>query len=242
MKQEIGLYSNKRFIFYTGANRTGKSDFLAAYFSLFLLGRHPVIKTPRNAVAWLSVTDFTKIEQVLYPKFVRMLPKKSFEYNAQKSMIEMKSGAKLFFKSEQSGPLSYEGADVDLIGFDEEHAKNTFNAGVMRTTGRNAKIIIAATLVGGITWLFDEFILPVQKGLRTDVELIVCSQFDNPMLNRREIEIELKRKMASDPIRARITILGEFLDMSGETVFPAQLLYEMRQNLPLPVRGEITEN
>ena len=154
----------------------------------------------------------------------------------------MKNGNKLYFKSEQSGALSYEGADVDLIGLDEEHAKVTFNAAVMRTTGRNAKIIIAATLVGGITWLYDEFVLPVQKKIRDDVELIVCSQFDNPMLNKREIEIELKRKMASDPIRARITILGEFLDMSGETVFPAELLYKMRQNLPVPVRGEYTEN
>ena len=34
---------------------------------------------------------------------------------------------------------------------------------------------------------------------------------------------------------------GEFLDMSGETVFESQLLYRTRQNLPEPVRGELME-
>jgi len=192
-------------------------------------------------VAWLSVTDFSKIEQVLYPKFVRMLPPKSFEYNAQKSLIEMKNGCKLFFKSEQSGPLSYEGADVDLLGLDEEHNKPTFNAAVMRTTGRRAKIVMAMTLVGGITWTYDEFILPTQKDERKDVELIVCNQFDNPMLNKKEVQAEFDRLCKTDPIRARITIMGEFLDMSGETVFESKLLYELRQNLPQPVRGELME-
>lgn len=176
------------------------------------------------------------------PKFSRMLPPKSFEYNAQKALIEMKNGNKLFFKSEQSGALSYEGADVDLLGLDEEHLRNTFHAAVMRTRGRRAKIVIAATLVGGITWMYDEFILPTQKGERKDVELIVCSQFDNPMLNKAETQAEFERVAKSDPIKARITILGEFLDISGETVFPSQLLYELRQNLPLPVRGEILDN
>jgi hypothetical protein len=244
-KQETGLYSEKRFIFYTGANRTGKSDFLSAYFSLFLLGRHPSIKTPRNAVAWLSVTDFSKIEQVLLPKFLRMLPENSFIYNNQKSLLEMKNGAKLFFKSEQSGPLSYEGADVDLLGLDEEHAKNTFNAAVIRTTGRKARILIAATLVGGITWMYDDFILPTQKDERKDVELIVCSQFDNPMLDKAEVQKEFERMSKSDPIKARICIMGEFLDISGETVFPTMLLFNKRKELAdmkiLPRRGEILE-
>lgn len=192
-------------------------------------------------MAWLSVTDFSKIEQVLYPKFVRMLPPRSYEYNAQKALIEMKNGRKLFFKSEQSGPLSYEGADVDLLGLDEEHTRPTFNAAVMRTTGRRARIVMAMTLVGGITWTYDEFILPTQKGERTDVELIVCNQFDNPMLNRKEVQAEFDRLCKTDPIRARITIMGEFLDMSGETVFESKLLYQLRQNLPQPVRGELQE-
>lgn len=238
-KQERGLYSEKRFIFYTGANRTGKSDFICAYISLWLLGRHPAIKTPKNGVAWLSVTDFSKIEQVLLPKFIRMLPIGSFTYNAQKALLEMKNGCKLFFKSEQSGPLSYEGSDVDLLALDEEHLRNTFNAAVIRTTGRRAKILIAATLVGGITWMYDDFILPTQKGERKDVELIVCSQFDNPMLDKKEVQAEFDRMSKSDPIKARICILGEFLDMSGESVFPSELMYNLRLKLPVPVRGEL---
>jgi hypothetical protein len=205
------------------------------------LGRHPSLKTPKNGIAWISVTDFSKIEQVLLPKFMRMLPVGSFIYNSQKALLEMKNGCKLFFKSEQSGPLSYEGSDVDLLGLDEEHLRSTFNAAVIRTTGRRARILIAATLVGGITWMFDDFILPTQKGERKDVELIVCSQFDNPMLDRKEVEAEFVRMSKSDPIKARICIMGEFLDMSGETIFPSELLYRSRQNLPVPVRGELLE-
>jgi hypothetical protein len=130
---------------------------------------------------------------------------------------------------------------VDLLGLDEEHQRSTFNSAVIRTTGRRARILIAATLVGGITWMYDDFILPTQKGQREDVELIVCSQFDNPMLDKRETEAEFARMSKSDPIKARICIMGEFLDMSGETIFPSELLYRMRQNLPVPVRGEFLE-
>lgn len=230
-KQEIALFTKKRFTFLTGANQIGKSVIVTVIASLFLTNRHPVLKTPKNAVIWISVTDFTKIEQVLMPKFREYLVPGTFDFNVNRNMLSIirgpGTGNKLFFKSQDAGELSYEGSIVNLLIFDEEHEQKIFNAALMRCVRYRAPVFIAATLTKGMTWMYDVFVKPTLDKRRKDVELIVASQYDNPMLDKKNVDEDLRVSMLSDPNEARIRILGEFINLAGSSVFNPMAINKM---------------
>jgi len=176
------------------------------------------------------------------PKFRELLNPYVWEFNSNKNMITIVRGPgkgnKLFFKSQDAGELSYEGSIVNLMMFDEEHTQKVFNAAMMRCVRHRARVVIAATLTKGMTWMYDVFIKPVLDGKRKDVELIVATQYDNPMLNKKDVDEDLRVSMLSDPMEARIRILGEFLNLSGSQVFNPMSVNKMLEETIQPRRCE----
>jgi phage terminase large subunit-like protein len=219
-KQMTGFYSKKRFIFYTGANQIGKTNFLAAYNVAFLTCRHPLLRTPRNAEAWFSVLQYPNIEQIVMPKLKELLAEGTFFHNKNKNYLEIVrgpgTGNKLHFKSQESGYQAYGGATIHLLTFDEEHNNAVFQEALQRVTRFKGKVLIGATLTEGMTWMYDAFWDATLKGDRTDVELIVSSQYENPVLDRKVIRENERILRMTDPDMADIRILGLPRNLSGK--------------------------
>jgi hypothetical protein len=232
-----------KFIFITGANRRGKTELLTTDAALYAEARHPFVKTPKRATYWLSVTDFKKWDEVLFPKFREKLKPGCYTVNRQAGVITITSGPgkgnKIVLKSQEQGVLSYEGAKVHRASTDEEHDQRIFNALVVRTIDTGGQVLIAATLINGLTYLYDDFIEPFLSGKRDDVFISTGGMQDNVTLDRNEIAKARRQIELEDPLLAKIRFGGEFVSLGGSQVFSASAITEFIKESKEPLRVHI---
>jgi len=231
------LYSRKRYLIALAANRVGKSDWLTTDFSLFAMGRHPVCRTPRNANLWISVLTNDKVDEVLLPKFKERLRPGSWEYNDNKKVFKVKVGANNFstivIKSQEAGVGSYESATVHRLAFDEQPYEEIFDAALVRVIDTGGQVLVAATMwEEGISWLYDRFVVPVLEGSNRarDIELVRASMYDNPILDRKNIDEYFRAMSEKAPEEARVRVLGEFIPLSGKCIFNTTALMRYAEN------------
>jgi len=206
-------------------------------------GRHPnpKIKTPRNATIWISVSNNTKVEQVIEPKFRElMVDGKHYEFNSNKHVFYIKNGfnnwTELYVKSEeayQKDKQTYEGSKVHRLAFDEQPSEEVWDAAHMRTIDTGGQTLLGATLFEeAITFLWDRIIKPFQekrpeaKSIELIGENIPMSA--NPMIDPADIEEQCRQVRLRSPEEAEVRFFGKYVQVSGRSPFNADALKFMR--------------
>lgn len=181
---------------YLGANRTGKSDCLAALIASMARNGN---MNPRPAyagqgtyiydraiAAWAVSLTFPMSREILQPKIFDnqhvppgqphqpfIPPYEIKQWNQTTSTLSLKNGSIIVFKSADQGQSALQGAGRDLVAFDEAPPQIVYNECAIRIeAGRKLFIRGAATLlppegvVGGVSWLYNAKIKPWQSGQR----------------------------------------------------------------------------
>jgi hypothetical protein len=217
-----------RFMFMSGGNRRGKTDWLTTDCALWLMGEHPFMKTPKRAVGWMVCLTDEMWGNIIVPKLrVKMKPG-MYEINNQKKTLIVTNGKgkgnRLVFKSDEQKLQTFEGARVDRVWIDEEISQQRFNAVCVRTADTGAQILIAATLINGLTYLYEDFVAPTARGERTDVIIDHGNWEDNPILEKKTMDALRDQVAREDEMLARIRFGGEFLSLEGRCVFDGAVL------------------
>ncbi len=146
-----------------GANRSGKTETVLIDVVWRLLGEHPFIKvkTPQY-IRWL-LPNYSQAEITLRPKIERYVHPEFFKggswekaYDRRFNQLKFRNGSVLEFKSHQVPLLNLEGVALDCVVVDEECPYELFQTLVMRTLDRDAQILISATPLKGLSWLWTD--------------------------------------------------------------------------------------
>lgn len=208
-----------------GANKIGKSWFIAQEVRYFARGEHPYrrLNGPAKLIWCCCPTEelmlmyqFPEVKAALGTDFIQ-----DIKMGAHPRIL-CKNGCLILFKYYAQGARAFPTAGVDLICFDEEPPWAVFEECWARRSTRELNFIGAITTIGGKT----PFIKRIVDGEMPDCRYETASIFDNPAIPDSE-----KKRFADglrkDPVAYRIRVLGEVLDVGGTTRFDANSLYLM---------------
>ena len=89
----------------------------------------------------------------------------------------MPNGGRIVNKSCDSGREAFQGSSISLCWIDEEpNLEGIFDEVMMRTVDLKGKVIITATPLKGLSWMFERFIESPASGF----EVVKISGLDNP--------------------------------------------------------------
>ena len=163
----------------------------------------------------------------------------TYVINNQTGMITITQGVgkgnRCILKSDEQPLSAFEGGRVDRAGVDEEISQTKFNALCVRTTDTGGQVLIAATLINGLTYLYYDFIEPWQKGERKDVLVVITGWKENPVLDEKSV-MTIKDQLArEDPLLAAIRFGGQFLSLDGKMVFDGARIGQDMKSAPNPI-------
>lgn len=238
------LAANESEVWFCAANRSGKSDALAACISsLARFGRTDprgaygpsgVIVYDKAVSIWAITLTFPLGRDVLQPKIFDNAfvpagqPHKPFvppweiaHWTQTNQVLKLKNGSIIGFKSCDQGRDLFQGTGRDMVAFDEAPPYSVYDEATMRVeAGRRLFIRGAATLlppeglIGGVSWLFPKKIQPFQAGGVSGLLIIGASIYDNPYLLPEEIT-RLEAKYPLGSPDRRIRLEGEWLPGVG---------------------------
>lgn len=194
----------------------------------------------RSVSAWVSSLDWPSSRDIAQPKLfdngytvpgrghAPFIPKREIEFwKPSEQILKLKNGSIIGFKSNDSGREKYQGTGKDIIWFDEEHDQDVYQEATIRVeAGRSLTVIVTCTLLppegvaGGITWTYNDIVLPWQRGDLRDCLVVNASIYDNPFIGPDEIRF-LESIYPMGSIQRRIRLDGELLPgVGGARAFP----------------------
>ena len=227
------------------ANRAGKTfagAYIGSYLARFGFEDPPTIYCgdgievrDRATSGWVVGLDFPMLRDTVQPYYFdngfgagakAFIPKEEIaEFRSGDQILKLKNGSILGFKSAESGRSKFYGAAKDWIHFDEEPPKPVFDECTIRVGSKKLTLFGTCTLLppegakGGVSWVFNEILVPYMAGQSKDVAAFNSSIYDNPHIPRDEIEkLESKFPLHSDI--GKIRLLGHWLPgLSGARAY-----------------------
>lgn len=249
-KQLLFHQSEKRIKVATGGNRTGKSTVSAVEVVLKCLGNEAeryvqewkeenkewwyrrFDYNAKDVRVWCATVSWDVQRDVMQENIVKFIPKPildrceiAYRKKGVMDYILFPNGARLTFKSYETGWQGFQGASVDLVALDEEPPYDIWNECEKRIMDRLGSIIITYTPLSGLTWSYDRLYL--NTGNDPEVFHVEMSWDDNPYLDEKEKQ-RLLANMSEEEREARI--YGRYV-IGGGKVFDAGKLYERRNQL-----------
>jgi phage terminase large subunit-like protein len=201
-------------------------------------GRESIEVRDRATSGWVVSLDFNNSQEVIQPKYFDngflagngkpFIPEREIKkWRIKDQVLKLKNGSLIGFKSCDSEVKKFQGAGKDWIHFDEEPPKEIFDEATIRVGGgRRLLVFLTCTLLpppgqaGGVTWSFDEFVKPWQRGQLKEAEIFTASIYDNPYIMPEEIA-RLEARYGKDSLMGRIRLGGELLPgVSGSRAYP----------------------
>lgn len=250
---ESVLKGTKSENWFVAANRSGKSDagaVIGATLARFgdqsdnpkyVGGKGSTIRIKDRATSgWVVSLDFPSSRDIIQPKYfdngvvppgathAPFIPEYEIAgFNKSESILKLKNGSIIGFKSADSGRVKFQGTEKDWIHFDEEPPLPIYEESVIRVGASKLRIFGTCTLlppegaVGGVTWVYNDIIKPVLDGTRIDTGLFGASIYDNPFIPREEIA-RLESIYPEGSTQRRIRLSGEWLPgLGGSRAYPA---------------------
>ena len=234
-----------------GGNRSGKTEELAAIVATY--ARHGVLDHTRVATGatiptfkpvkiWCISLTYDMSRNIMQPKIfdngAGLQERKPFipaseiaSWNITNQTLKLNNGSLILFKSCDGGRNVFQGADVELVAFDEVPNEEVYKEVAMRVGGgRRLLVRGAATILpppgvpGGVSWMFSRKVRPwLDAGGNDDSEhldIFTASIYDNTTI----LDEELRRMESQYPPGSqehRIRMKGELLPTIGGTlVYP----------------------
>jgi phage terminase large subunit-like protein len=232
-----------------GANRSGKTEALATVGATFgrfgvldpALAYSPSFQFKQPVRIWAVSLTYDMSRNILQAKMFdngaridprpALIPSDEIEnWNITNQTLRLKNGSIIIFKSCDGGRDSFQGADVDLVLFDEVPDKDVYNEVMLRIGGgRRLMIRGAATILppagvpGGVSWMYLAKALPWLKlGASNDernakserLDIFTAGIRDNPTILAHEIE-RLCTVFAPDSPEYMIRVEGMLLPSIG---------------------------
>ena len=235
-----------------GANRSGKSEALcvvAASFARFgvLDPNQPMPADFKPKRIWLVSLTYDMSRTILQPKLFQngyridprpqLIPAEEIEsWNQTFQTLRLKNGSVIIFKSCDGGADSFQGADVDLAGFDEVPDRRAYDETTIRVgAGRRLLIRGAATILpppgvaGGVSWMFAKKARPwlelgtneAERNAKSpELDIFTAGIRHNPHILPEEIARLESRFLPGTP-EHRIRLDGELLpSVAGALCYP----------------------
>lgn len=241
-KQSAFLSSNKRWKWFLGGNRAGKTitacvdDILQAVDREVVPAHLQAYKHTDPPFRWRIVAmDFDQIELVVYEELKRWIPPSQLDggtwktaYNRERRTLRFKNGSICQFKTYEQAAFNHGGASLDRVHFDEEPPEDIYKENRARIIDNNGDIIISMTPVHGMTWMFDKFYVPYTKRLLHNCFVQLVDMDDNPYINVEAKKAALE-EYSPEEREARKT--GKFIALHG-LVYPNFTHVLPQQNPP----------
>lgn len=207
-------------------NRIGKSEVNAWDHVSIAQGFHPYFPKRPPVRGWIIGTDWAQgIGTVIWPKIKRYLIPGTYQVSFMRrsapeipSAIVFANGSEIHFKSAESGPSKFAGADLDFVWIDEEIERSVVEEARARLIDRGGLLSVSLTPVARMQWVCD---LEAERDSigRPRTKVVRASMRDAMeagILNREAVEAFL----ANLPERQRkVRELGDYASMEG-MVYP----------------------
>jgi len=230
--KQYKAHKDKRpYIFFGGANRGGKSFFLAQEVTWHIEGSHPFKTLPDPPYSiYIVSTNLDKLWNepgqlisLLRSNFPpshpmgepRQVGDNVLEWDTVKGKVS------IFVKSDRQRVDSFKGGEPILIVIDEEIKYKVFEEIRARRISRSGQVIYGATVTpeeGGITWTHDKILKDkdIERNNHPRWGVYQVSAWDNPYLDHKQLQIEYEEMDESD--RA-VRIDGELTPRARLPVF-----------------------
>ena len=176
--------SEAKTILLCAGNRSGKSTFGAMELCWHLTGTYPEwfpkkrrLKPPIKAA--ISVDRFQKVQTVIEPKLISLLPQGFYKFKKSPlgyiMRMNCKNGSFADVLTLEMSDMAYEGADWDFIWEDEPQSKRKREGLVRGLIDRNGLEVITFTPISE-PWMKEDL---VDKADGFNIELFTSSTYDN---------------------------------------------------------------
>ena len=174
---------------------------------------HLIPETPSSV--WVAALSYKDALEYQRPKIDQYLPKniKKIRWSSMdRGIVKFSNGGRIVSMSCDSGRESFQGSSASLIWIDEEPNEDIFDECMLRTVDTKGKIIITATPLKGLTWLYDRFVDNNYPGFST----VKISGLDNPYIS----SVKMRKAVAHlSEASQRARLYGDFTSQSG-LVYP----------------------
>ena len=183
---------------------------------------------------WIVSQKFGQSREVIEPMLWKLLPKSmQGNFNKQERLLILPNGSTIGLRSVDQGREAFQGTARHWIGYDEEPDEDVRNECQMRLIDTAGVELFSMTPLRGLTWVHDQIHDVALEGSDPDVYMRQWSMFDNPYIDRKEIERRLKK--LTNPIEIMVRIYGAFMGFDGLPVFDQMNLASRVSGLPRPV-------
>ena len=209
-----------------GGNRAGKTQ-LGAMLSVataassqetwviewLRLNNLPIDLVPKEpCTVWCVSISFGDSIEYIRPKIDQYLPAgtKRIRWNSQdRAVAELPNGGRLVFLSYEQGRAKFQGSSVSMIWMDEEGRDQTvFEECLLRCVDYKARIVVTATPLNGLSWMYDQFVEKDLSGFtRTQI-----SGLDNPYISSVKLRRAVKHMSEASQ---KTRLFGDFASQHG---------------------------
>ena len=230
---------------YSGANRIGKSDALAAWGSSFLRFGNPnpkaaycgegIVIYDKAVNVWIVSPTFGSSRDIMQAKMFNngyvssgahrpFIPDHEIaHWHAGNSILRLKNGSIGGFKSCDQGQASFYGVGKTAVLYDEPPTESVYNECAIRIeAGTRLLVRGAATLlpdegqtVEGISWLFPKKFQPWIEGKNRDRLAVFTASIYDNPHIPRDEIARLEAMWPEGSIERRIRLNGELLQVAG---------------------------
>ena len=214
-----------------GGNRSGKTEagaMLAAAYALGAEDPSVVIWAKRNGLdaelesipakpgvvccSAITGNDSIRVQREKVATYLPADTRWSNRHGHGEATAHLPTGGMIIFKSNDQRERAFQGADWDLIWFDEEHDEPVFNEARMRLVDRSGRAIFTMTPLKGRTWVWKRFVSdPEPRSMN-----YALSARDNPHVPQEYLEALLRRY---GPHERAARESGEFTSLEGR-IYP----------------------
>lgn len=233
-----------RSVLFLGGNKAGKT-FIGAWINAKIFrGEYPELDEGngkgipvRGNIGWISALDFSVLDQVVRPMFFKYAGELGVDYtfdSKKNCATHIATGNIVYFKSCESGASKYQSANVHYIWQDEEEPEDIFKEMQPRLIASNGYMIHTFTAVNGYSWSYERLFM------NPKVFHVEATMYDNPHIPKEVIE-EYERTLS--PAEREMRVLGKYVSMGGEKIFPHDILQTLRPRCSPPLFiGDIYQN
>jgi phage terminase large subunit-like protein len=237
---------------FLGGNRSGKTtatmvDTMLQAIDLELVPEHlaPYRRWGEPPFYARVVTpDLTNtLEGVVLQKFRDWLPKSQLvgngfdrSWDKVARVLRFKNGSWIQFFSNDQDLDKFGGAALHRVVYDEEPRQDIRRECLMRLIDFGGEELFGMTPLQGMSWVFDEFYDPWERGVAgQDVRIVVVDMDDNPHLDKLTMHRVLK---GLTPQERQARKSGRFVSFAG-LIYPE---WSERETLMLPEPEEIPKD